>query len=186
MTSSDSVNLLYSTYPGKAPKYLGRRDDPFVSNMIVTTENGAPRHLSQLSNGPGESLTSYRYNYAGGWGSFVYVVDVGLLQPGKGGGDVRRSALPINPTEYSVHDQNDLYSHNVHGSLISALAVGSIIGIARRANLVSVKISEGTDSVFTTFGLAEGIVWAMNDIVKLARQQTAVITITLGKYICGL
>jgi Subtilase family len=197
MTLSDSVNLLYSTYPRKAPKYLGRRDNPLAGkfpNMNLATQNGAPHHLSQLSNGMGESLTSYRYNRVAGLGSFVYIVDVGLLPSNHHvqKGDLSRSGLYGGgsndnrmPEEYSV-DENNLYSDNKHGSLIAALAVNDDIGIARKAKLVSVKVTEGRDTVFTTLGLLDGIMWAINDIVQLNRQGTAVITISLGKYLCGL
>jgi oryzin len=194
MTSSDSVNLLYSTYPGKAPKYLGRRDNPLAGkfpNMNLVTQNGAPLHLSQLSNGISESLTSYRYNDAAGYGSFVYVVGVGLLPSNsrRQRGDLNRKGLydqsNSKPTEYSVY-KNDLYSDNTRGSLIAALTVHNVIGIARKAKLVSVKVTEGRDTFFNTLGLVDGIMWAINDIVRQNRQRTAVITISLGKYICGL
>ena len=199
MTSSDSVNLLYSTYPGKASRYLGRRDNPlagkFPDSKIVTTKHVAPPHLSQLSNGPGETQTSYRYNDVAGLGSFVYVVGIGLLLPGslKAGGDLRRGHLTtidnLKPTEYALINKNyhDVYSvDDVRGSLIAALTVGSTIGIARRAKLVSIKVPDGINSVFTTSELVEGIMWAINDIVGQERQRKAVITISLGKYICGL
>ena len=197
MTLSDSVNLLYSTYPRKAPKYLGRRDNPLAGkfpNMNLATQNGAPHHLSQLSNGMGESLTSYRYNRVAGSGSFVYIVDTGLRQPNHNApkGDLSRSGLYNGgsnnhrvPTEHSVTG-NDLYSDHEHGSLIAALAVNNNIGIARKAKLVSIKVTEGRDTMFTTLGLLDGIIWAIDDIVRQKRQQTAVITISLGKYICGL
>ena len=194
MTLSDSVNLLYSTYPRKAPKYLGRRDNPLAGkfpNMNLATQNGAPHHLSQLSNGMGESLTSYRYNNVAGYGSFVYVVGVGLLPPDsqRESGDLSRKGLYDNtrskPTEYSIY-KNYLYSDDNRGSLIAALAVNNAIGIARRAKLVSVKVTEGRDTVFTTWGLLDGIMWALNDIVRRKKQPKAVITISLGKYICGL
>ena len=159
--------------------------------MKLVTQNGAPLHLSQLSNGISESLTSYRYNRVAGSKSFVYVVDAGLLQPDRLQrlGDLSRSLLydstAKKPTEYSINE-NDLYSDNTHGTLIAALAVGNTIGIARKAKLVSIKVTEGRDTMFTTLGLLDGIIWAIDDIVRQKRQQTAVITISLGKYICGL
>lgn len=192
MTSSDSVNLWYSTYPGKAPKYLGRRDNPLAGKfprMNLITQENAPHHLSQLSNGMGESLTSYRYNSMAGSGSFVYVVDAGLFKPREGNGDLARSGLYRGshgpPEEYSAYE-NDLYSDNKHGNLIAALAVNNDLGIARKAQLVSVRVTEGTGIEFTTEGLVWGILKATDNIVKKQRQRMAVITISLGKYICGL
>ena len=194
MTSSDSVNLWYSTYPGKAPKYLGRRDNPLAGKFsgpyveLITQEN-APHHLSQLSNGMGESLTSYRYNKVAGLGSFVYIVDGGLLKLHVGKGDLTRSGLYKNSNapliEYSVYN-NGLYSDDKHGNLIAALAVNNDLGIARKAQLVSVKVTQGKTIDFSTKDLVDGILWAIDDIVKEKRQRTAVITISLGKYICGL
>ena len=197
MTSSDSVNLQYSTSAntGKVPKYLGRRQVP------GSRPNGMP-HLVQLSNGPGESFTDYRY-LSDGTGSFVYVVDSGFDQ-GDEFGDLVLDYVAVDPDRYrNVNDDTDDTDHTDHtdhtddtddedngdiddvdgwGTNVAAVAVGKNLGVAPNAALGVVRVKD-VYRKYTKASLSRGITGAIADIVAHGRQKYSVICLSLRKYI---
>ena len=180
MASSDSVNPRPSTSAntGKAPKYLGRRQFAHPGHAMP--------YLAQLSNGPGESFTNYRYD-SDGSGTFVYVVDSGY-NPGV---DI------FNSHEVMAHRPDHNSDEDGHGTNVAALAVGKYMGAAPEAVLAVMKVTyqipgptpyDPPRTHFHTESLADGVLSALDDIVNNQRQKSSVLCLSLRKYIhsCGL
>lgn len=64
------------------------------------------------------------------------------------------------------------YSH------VAGTVGGSTYGVAKKTNLIAVKVFEGASG--TASGVIAGFNWAVNDIVSKNRQNTAVINMSLG------
>ncbi|KAL4941537.1 alkaline protease 1 [Aspergillus oleicola] len=135
----------------------------------LTTQTGAPWGLGAISH-RGQSSTNYIYDTSAGEGTYAYVVDTGInIDHQQFGG---RASLGYN----AVGGQHiDSYGHGTH---VSGTIGGSTYGVAKRANLISVKVFQGQSS--STSIILDGFNWAVNDIVNRRRTGNSAINMSLG------
>lgn len=104
-------------------------------------------------------------------GTYAYVVDSGI--------NVNhvefesRASLAYNAAGGSHVDSIG------HGTHVAGTIGGKTYGVAKKTNLLSVKVFQGESS--STSIILDGFNWAVNDIVSKGRTKKAAINMSLGK-----
>lgn len=135
----------------------------------LTTQSGAPWGLGSISH-RGQASTNYIYDTSAGAGTYAYVVDTGInVNHVEFGG---RASLAYNAAGGTHVDSVG------HGTHVAGTIGGSTYGVAKRTNLLSVKVFQGESS--STSIILDGFNWAVNDIVNKGRTRKAAINMSLG------
>ncbi|KAL2819406.1 subtilisin-like protein [Aspergillus granulosus] len=136
----------------------------------LTTQSGAPWGLGSISH-RGEQSTDYIYDTAGaGADTYAYVVDTGInVDHEQFGG---RASLAYNAVGGEHIDSVG------HGTHVAGTIGGTTYGVAKQANLLSVKVFRGESS--STSIILDGFNWAANDIVSKGRTGKSAINMSLG------
>ncbi|KAH6897399.1 peptidase S8/S53 domain-containing protein [Thelonectria olida] len=152
-------------------QYLwGEDDEPSeLSERALTTQTGATWGLGTISHRTSGS-TSYIYDTSAGSGSYAYVVDSGVQIAHSQFGS--RASLGFNAFS-GAH--TDTLGHGTH---VAGTIAGSTYGVAKQANIISVKVFEGARGSTST--ILSGFNWAVNDITSKSRQSRSVINLSLG------
>jgi oryzin len=137
----------------------------------LTTQSGAPWGLGSISH-RGQQSTDYIYDTNGaGADTYAYVVDTGInVDHQEFGG---RASLAYNA---AGGQHVDTVGHGTH---VAGTIGGTTYGVAKQANLLSVKVFRGESS--STSIILDGFNWAANDIVSKGRTGKAAINLSLGK-----
>lgn len=140
-----------------------------VQERALTSQSGAPWGLGTVSSKtPGS--TTYTYDSSSGAGTYAYVVDSGVLETHNQFGG--RASYGYNAAGGSDRDQAG------HGTHVAGTIAGSTYGVAKRANIIAVKVFIGNSAA--TSVIMDGYSWAVNDIVSKRRTSKAVISMSLG------
>ncbi|KAF7118171.1 hypothetical protein CNMCM5793_007572 [Aspergillus hiratsukae] len=135
----------------------------------LTTQSGAPWGLGSISH-RGQYSTNYIYDTSAGAGTYAYVVDTGInVNHVQFGG---RASLAYNAAGGQHVDSVG------HGTHVAGTIGGSTYGVAKRTNLLSVKVFQGESS--STSIILDGFNWAVNDIVNKGRTRKSAINMSLG------
>ncbi|PFH62942.1 hypothetical protein XA68_10995 [Ophiocordyceps unilateralis] len=119
-----------------------------------------------------KGATDYVYNERAGKGTFAYIVDSGIrISHDEFEGRAKSPFTAFN----SSGDMGDTFGHGTH---VAATIGGKTYGVAKKAELLGVKVFQGRRSA-TSIILA-GFNWAVNDIVDRRRTKSAVINMSLG------
>ncbi|KAK8135968.1 alkaline serine protease Alp1 [Apiospora sp. TS-2023a] len=140
-----------------------------VQDRAVTSQSGATWGLGTVSSKSAGS-TTYRYDTSAGEGTYAYIVDSGVLQTHSQFGG--RASYGYNAAGGSNVDTAG------HGTHCAGTVAGSTYGVAKRANIVAVKVFTGNSAA--TSVIMDGFSWAVNDIVSKSRTNKAVISMSLG------
>ncbi|KAI1104796.1 oryzin precursor [Jackrogersella minutella] len=143
-------------------------DSPITLEKHITQEN-APWGLGAISHRE-INHTDYVYDSRAGRGTYAYIIDTGLLtthEEFEG-----RAALGYNAVDGPFVDDMG------HGTHVAGTIGGKTYGVAKKANLVSVKIFTGGRSSMSD--LLDGFNWAVGNITGENRQQVSVISISAG------
>lgn len=137
-----------------------------VEKRALTTQTGAPYGLARLANrNPG--TTSYIYDSTAGSGVTVFVVDTGIyIDHSQFGG---RATWGANFVSGSANTDE-----NGHGTHCSGTIAGSTYGIAKKANLVAVKVLDASGS-----GSNSGVISGIQYVAKNA-PAGSVLSMSLG------
>ncbi|KAI5923134.1 peptidase S8/S53 domain-containing protein [Camillea tinctor] len=135
----------------------------------LTTQSSSTWGLGTLSHRNSGS-SSYIYDSSAGAGTYGYIVDSGVqIAHNQFGG---RASAGYN----AVGGQHvDTLGHGTH---VAGTIGGSTYGVAKQANLISVKVFQGREG--TTSTILDGYNWAVNDIVSNSREGRSVINLSLG------
>ncbi|KAG9614489.1 alkaline serine protease, partial [Aureobasidium melanogenum] len=117
------------------------------------------------------AANTYYYDASAGAGTYGYVVDSGININHKEFGG--RASLGQNFAGGSHVDDIG------HGTHVAGTIGGTTYGVAKKANLISVKVF-GTSGQSSTSTIMQGFQWAANDIINKGRAAKSVINMSLG------
>lgn len=138
-----------------------------ISSLI--TQNSSTWGLSSISHKkPGQK--GYIFDSSAGEGTYAYIVDTGINEDHvefEG-----RASYGYN----AINDEDvDTAGHGTH---VAGTIGSKTYGVAKKAQLISVKVFEGESS--STSIIMDGYQWAVNDIRAKKRQAKAAINLSLG------
>ncbi|KAG9524249.1 alkaline serine protease, partial [Aureobasidium melanogenum] len=168
--------------------YAGSFDEEAIaklkaSNEVALVEEDIPIYLTALTSQTGSTwglgrvsqrnyaANTYYYDTSAGAGTYGYVVDSGInVNHREFGG---RASLGQNFAGGSHVDDIG------HGTHVAGTIGGTTYGVAKKANLISVKVF-GTSGQSSTSTIMQGFQWAANDIINKGRAAKSVINMSLG------
>ncbi|XXG98204.1 hypothetical protein Hte_004526 [Hypoxylon texense] len=145
--------------------------DVKVSVASLVSQSVAPWGLARISSRkPGGS--EYRYDESAGEGTYAYIIDTGIFvdHPDFGG----RATFGANFVEDTA-DADD----NGHGTHVAGTTGSETYGVAKKTNLVAVKVL-GADGSGAISQVIAGLQWAVDDATSKSRIGKAVANISLG------
>ncbi|KAH8793270.1 peptidase S8/S53 domain-containing protein [Hyaloscypha finlandica] len=137
-----------------SPEVAYIEKDAKVYANALTSQTGATYGLGRISHRNQDS-TTYIYDSSAGSGTTVYVVDTGIYTAHSQFGG--RATFGANYISGSPNTDE-----NGHGTHCSGTIAGSTYGVAKKANLVAVKVLDKSGSG-TTSGVISGIQWVGNN-----------------------
>ena len=137
----------------------------------LTTQTGATWGLGSISHRRTQS-TSYIYDSSAGQGTYAYVVDSGIQINHV---EFEGRASRVYNAVSGVPDTDTLG----HGTHVAGTIGSRAYGVAKKANLLSVKVFDGRTG--STSVILDGFDWAANDIISKRRTGVAVINMSLGE-----
>lgn len=151
------------------PEVLNIEPDSVMTTLELQTQGSAPWGLGSISAKTGKS-SSYVYDSTGGEGTYSYIIDTGIR--------TTHNEFEGRAT-FGYNAVNDVNTDNAgHGTHVAGTIGGKTFGVAKKTNLIAVKIFEGNSG--TTSTVIRGFDWAVNDIVSKNRTSTAVLNLSLG------
>ncbi|KAJ9661037.1 Basic amino-acid permease [Neophaeococcomyces mojaviensis] len=143
--------------------------DQIWTISALTTQNSSTYGLSSISHRK-LGQTGYVYDTTAGQGTYAYVVDTGINI------DHREFEGRASNGYNAVGGQfTDTAGHGTH---VSGTIGSKTYGIAKKTNLIAVKVFQGESS--STSIILDGYQWAVNDIRAKGRQAKAAINMSLG------
>ncbi|RDA95721.1 putative subtilisin-like protease [Ophiocordyceps camponoti-saundersi (nom. inval.)] len=143
--------------------------DMALEKRTFSTQTDSPWGLGAVSHRK-KGATEYVYNERAGQGTFAYVIDSGIRLSHQEFQGRAKSVFTAFPNETT-----DSFGHGTH---VAGTIGGKTYGVAKKAELLAVKVFQGRRSA-TSIILA-GFNWATNDIVDRRRTKSAVINMSLG------
>ncbi|KAM0329292.1 hypothetical protein ACHAQA_004597 [Verticillium albo-atrum] len=136
----------------------------------TVAQMNAPPGLNRLSNAqPGTG--NYVFDTTGGEGITVYVVDTGIRTDHSE--FTGRATFGVNTVDNIDEDQNG------HGSHVAGTIGGQTFGVAKSANIVAVKVLDGTGAG-SNAGVLDGMQFIINDVQQKNLRGKAVMNMSLG------
>lgn len=125
------------------------------------TQTNAPWGLGRISHRePGS--TDYVYDASAGEGTYAYIIDTGIYVDHEDFGG--RATWGINLAEDGIDKDG-----NGHGTHVAGTTGGSTYGVAKKTNLIAVKVLDSEGSGANSQVIA-GIEWAVNDAKSKGRE----------------
>jgi len=144
-------------------------EDQIWSISVATSQRSSTWGLSSISHKKlGQS--DYIYDSTAGEGTYGYVVDTGI--------NTNHVEFEGRASSgYSVFSGSNADTAG-HGTHVAGTIGSKTYGVAKKANLIAVKVFQGEQS--TTSNILDGYQWAVNDIRAKGRQAKAAINMSLG------
>ncbi|KAF2147663.1 alkaline protease [Myriangium duriaei CBS 260.36] len=136
--------------------------------------------LSLISHRSDGATKDYIYDNSGGLGTYAYVVDSGINV------EHRDFANNVNSggrasLGYNAMKKVPFKDVSGHGTHIAGLIGGTEYGVAKKCNLIAVKVLQGGGAKGAV--ILDGFQWAVNDILQKRLQSKAVINVSvIGPY----
>jgi serine protease len=154
----------------KEDDYLGHIEEDQIMRIgeqeqTCTLQQNAIWNLARVSDGASITTTSdYRYPSHGGSGVYAYVIDTGVLPS-----HTEFGGRAVSGPNYAGGSANDC---NGHGTHVAGTVGGTQYGIAKRVNIVGVKVLDCAGSG-TNSGVISGVQWTANDCSSKGRKCVA-------------
>ncbi|KAF2718193.1 subtilisin-like protein [Polychaeton citri CBS 116435] len=146
------------------------RDSTVYANALVT-QSGAPYGLGRISHrAPGS--TQYIYDSSAGSGTYSYIIDTGIYTSHNDFGG--RATFGANFAGDGLNTDG-----NGHGTHVAGTTGSTTYGVAKKTNLIAVKVLDSQGSGATSNVIA-GIQWAYKDAKAKSRIGKAVGNLSLG------
>ncbi|KAL1794473.1 hypothetical protein ACET3X_007894 [Alternaria dauci] len=153
------------------PEVLTIEPDFVVRISEFVTQPNAPLSAAGISSRtPG--ATDYVYDDSAGDGTFSYVLDTGVR------------ITHVDFEGRATHGFNAVAGSNAtdvdgHGSHVAGTLGGATYGVAKKTNIINVKVM-GDDGSGVASEVFAGFDWTVNDIVSKGRRNTAVINLSIS------
>ncbi|EUC44969.1 hypothetical protein COCMIDRAFT_96859 [Bipolaris oryzae ATCC 44560] len=141
------------------------------TNGTLTTQKGSPYGLGRISHRePG--IRDYVFDSSAGEDTFIYVIDTGVnTEHTEFGG-----RATLGKSFIAGSDGEDDQGHGTH---CSGTAAGTTFGVAKKANIIGVKVL-GADGSGSNSGVLRGIQWAVDDATEKGHINRTVLSMSLG------
>ncbi|RYP63015.1 hypothetical protein DL771_009470 [Monosporascus sp. 5C6A] len=142
----------------------------YVKASALVMQANAPNGLARISNEQAGSA-GYTFDDSAGEGISVYVVDTGVRtthEEFQG-----RATLGFNAVDNVDTDENG------HGSHVSGTIAGATFGVAKKADIIGVKVL-GADGGGSNDGVLAGLQFVADDTAQSGRAGKAVMNMSLG------
>ncbi|KAF2151174.1 oryzin precursor [Myriangium duriaei CBS 260.36] len=145
--------------------------DQIWTTQSIMSQKNPPPGLKMIS-WRGWALVKgnvYRYHSSAGKGTFAYVIDSGI--------DVLHREFEGRAANgWSVMGNSSFEDKDGHGTYVAGIIGSKTFGVAKKCDLISVKISEGHTTSASVF--LAGFNWAVNDILAKGRTRKAIINVS--------
>lgn len=174
----DQIWTIFSVYPRQntsdptnpSPYQNSTSPDTNSTTASLITQQSSTWGLSSISHRkPNQS--GYAYDSSAGSGTYAYIVDTGINTAHVEFGG--RASLGYNAAGSS--SSADTVGHGTH---VAGTIGSKTYGVAKKANLIGVKVFNGESASTST--ILDGYQWAVNDIRAKSRQNNAAINLSLG------
>eukprot|EP00128_Syssomonas_multiformis_P016025 Colp12_sorted_trinity150504_noHs@15098 len=147
-------------------------DTESLSNISCSKQLTAPWNLERLTKRRSIIEGQYVYEQYAGDGVDVYVLDTGIdiTHPEFQG----RATWGLNAIEGSANQDT-----NGHGTAIAGVISSQTFGVVKKANLISVKVTDD-NGLGHTASLLAGINWVQKQHARKGTKRVAVLNISLG------
>ncbi|RYP45580.1 hypothetical protein DL768_008095 [Monosporascus sp. mg162] len=141
------------------------------NKRALVTQEDAIWGLASISHRTNGS-SQYIYDDSAGAGTYAYVIDSGVrVSHNEFGGRASMGHVALPGV-----DDADNFGHGTH---VAGTVAGATVGVARRANVIGIKVFE-PDVLTSMTDVLGAFNWAVDDIVSNGRQDKAVIVMSLG------
>ncbi|KAF4874425.1 Alkaline protease 1 [Colletotrichum siamense] len=155
--------------------YLEPTEAPATSKRDLTTQTSSIWSLGDLSHLEA-GATEYVYDESAGEGTTAYVFDTGIrLSHEEFEGRARFGISGVTGSTEQTGTNSDT---NGHGTHVAATVVGKTYGVAKKAEVVDVKVFDGDTG--STSWILTGMTWAVEDIVSKGAQNSSVLNLSLS------
>ncbi|KAF9731061.1 hypothetical protein PMIN06_003608 [Paraphaeosphaeria minitans] len=146
---------------------------PFANgtNGTLVSQQDSPWGLGRISHREA-GVEAYTYDSSAGEDTYIYVIDTGINTEHNDFG----GRATIGKSLIASSDGEDDQGHGTH---CSGTAAGTTFGVAKKANLIGVKVL-GADGSGSNSGVLRGIEWAVNDATEKGRMNRTVLSMSLG------
>lgn len=132
--------------------------DVRVKINAATSQAGAPLGLVRISHARPATGSAYQFDSSAGAGITAYVVDTGIM--------TSHSEFEGRASFGANFVNNINTDENGHGSHVSGTIGGRTFGVAKKVNLVAVKVLDA-DGAGTNSGVIAGMNWGKNAYARL-------------------
>ncbi|KAH7558412.1 subtilase [Bipolaris maydis] len=141
------------------------------NNGTLTSQKGSPYGLARISHRePGSR--DYIFDSSAGEDTFIYVIDTGVNTEHTDFG----GRATLGKSFIAGSDGEDDQGHGTH---CSGTAAGTKFGVAKKANIIGVKVL-GADGSGSNSGVLRGIQWAVDDATEKGHINRTVLSMSLG------
>lgn len=127
-----------------------------VETASVASQSNSPWNLARISSTEPNTST-YVYDDSAGEGTYTYIIDTGIFIE-----HPEFEGRATWGTSFVADDQKPTVDENGHGTHVAGIAGSKTYGVAKKTNLIAVKVLNGAGSGPISQIIA-GIQWVVDD-----------------------
>ncbi|KAI0877342.1 oryzin precursor [Hypoxylon argillaceum] len=152
--------------------------DVMVETASVASQSNSPWNLARISSTEPNTST-YVYDDSAGEGTYTYIIDTGIFIE-----HPEFEGRATWGTSFVADDQKPTVDENGHGTHVAGIAGSKTYGVAKKTNLIAVKVLNGAGSGPISQIIA-GIQWVVDDAKSKNRMNKSVANLSLGAISIG-